>query len=282
MLNNERQTYKIALEEAKNRCPIHCKKPVFRDLFTKVSPFALKKVLPHYLKVLNKDMKPCTKYFTTTMGLPCAHVIEQRMSEAAGVLMIEDIHPHWLLEKAIPRSDQAPEDDSDADSSSEIDSDVVIDPTDLELLHVNDPARVKPRGRPSGARNKSKKKRTHQEAFEDSTQREPSQFEYAIAQRQRQRDSLASTASLAITASQVANAEDTAAADAFFRSLASVDRAIARGGSTPRSTTQGGLQGSGGGPLRPLQLPPRRRRVPKGPRPAYATGNEARFSAFQL
>ena len=208
------------------------------------------------------------------------------MSEAAGVLQIEDIHPHWLLENAIPRRDQASEDDSEADSDSEIDPDAVIDPAALELLHVNDPAIAKPRGRPAGSRNKPKRKRTHEEAFEDSTQREPSQFEHAIAaavvERQRQRDSLASTASLAITASQVANAEEVAAADAFFRSLTSVDRAIARGGSISRAATQGGSQGRGRGPMRPLQLPPRRRRRPAGLRPAYAQGNEAMFGAFEL
>ena len=279
MLNNERQTYKIALDEAKNRCPTYCKKPIFRDLYTKVSPFALKQVLPHFLKVTNHEMKPCTQYFTTTMGLPCAHVIEQRMSEAAGVLKIEDIHPHWLLEKAIPRRDQTPIDDSEADSNSEADPDAVIDPAALELLHVNDPAVVKARGRPPGARNKSKKKRTREEAFEDSTQREPSQFEREIALRQQRRDSLAG---LALTASQVANEEDIAAADAFFGPTTPAGRATSRGGSTPSVATSGGLQGMGGGRMRPLQLPPRRRRVPKGSIPAYAQGNEAMFGTFQL
>ena len=104
------------------------------------------------------------------------------MSEAAGVLQIEDIHPHWLLEKAIPQRGQTPEDESEANSDSEADPDAIIDPTALDLLHVNDPAIVRPRGRPVGARNKSKKKRTRAEAFEDSTQREPSHFEYVVAE----------------------------------------------------------------------------------------------------
>ena len=94
MLTNERQTYKIQFNEAKMRLPIHLKKPIFRDLYTKVSPFALKKMLPQYLKVVNQQMQACTKHFTTTMGLLCAHEIEKRMSEAGGVLKIEDIHTH--------------------------------------------------------------------------------------------------------------------------------------------------------------------------------------------
>ena len=38
-----------------------------------------------------------------------------------------------------------------------------------ELLRVNEPAIIRPSGRPPGAENK--KKRTHVKAFEDSTQR---------------------------------------------------------------------------------------------------------------
>ena len=46
-----------------------------------------------------------------------------------------------------------------------------------ELLRVNEPAAIAPRGRPPGAKNKQKK-RTREQAFEDSTQREPSRFEH--------------------------------------------------------------------------------------------------------
>ena len=42
-----------------------------------------------------------------------------------------------------------------------------------------------PRGRPPGAKNEQK--HTHEQAFEDSSQREPSGFEHVQRQRQRQR-----------------------------------------------------------------------------------------------
>ena len=95
MLTNERQSYQIAINEARIRLPIHVKKPIFRDLCGKVSPFALKQMLPHYLKVVNHTMKPCTKFFTTTMGLSCANIMEQHMADGAGVLRLDGIHSHW-------------------------------------------------------------------------------------------------------------------------------------------------------------------------------------------
>ena len=166
MLINERHTYNIKHGEAKMRLPQHLKKPIFRDLYTKVSPFALKEMLPQYLKVINHHMKPCTRYFTTTMGLPCAHVMEQRMLEAAGVLKLEDIHSHWRLDKE--------NDDTRSNTINENANVSDEDGANTELLLINEPAIAKPLGRPPGAKNK---KRTRYEAFEDSTQREPSGFE---------------------------------------------------------------------------------------------------------
>ena len=155
MLTNERQTYNIKFNEAKMRLPTYIKRPIFRDLYTKVSPFALSKILPQYLKVIDNQMLPCTKHFTTTIGLPCAYIIERRMLEAGGVLKIEDIHPHWRFKKPTQSHDQQGENEenSNADSAA------------AELLRVNELATIALRGRPPGARNK----RTRAQAFEDST-----------------------------------------------------------------------------------------------------------------
>ncbi len=270
---NERQTYKIKHKEAQMHVPRHHQKAIFRDLYTKVSPHALKEMVPQYEKVINHTMKPCTKYFTTTMGLPCAHVMERRMAEGAGVLLLEDIHSHWRIDKPDPNPEA---------------EDEHVDENITELLRVNEPAVVKPAGRPPGAKNK--KKRTRVQAFEDSTQREPSEFEHILQQRERERerrrhqeedDTRARDAP--ITAAEVAEREEEAAADAFFG---------------PRTTSGGGAATSRGG--RPMQQPARRRGGRGGGRggptatrgstrggrrgttPAWQQGAEGLFGSFQL
>lgn len=175
-----------------------------------------------------------------------------------------------------------------------------IDRNPIELLHVNEPAIAKPPGRPPGATNKNK--RTPQQAFEDSTQREPSRFEYVQAERQRQ---------VAITASQIAEEEEIARLDALYadrdaaaalqsdeagreahagatsrvgrplqqpvrrrggRGGVATPRAgrATRGGATPRAgrTGRGGRGGKGRGPTIPAE--------------AYMQGNEAMFNVLEL
>ena len=153
LLNNERSEYLIALDEAKIRLTEDLRRvPIFRDLLTKVTPFALRKMLPEYTLVQTHQMKPYTKVFGATMGLPYAHKMEERMPGPGGVLKLEDIHSHWHLKTA-----------------NAMDSD--------DLLRINEPATVIPRGRPPGSRNK----RRRQPDNEETTRRDPSGFEYSRA-----------------------------------------------------------------------------------------------------
>ena len=112
------------------------------------------------------------------------------MADGAGVLRLEDIHSHWQIDKTTnERNDENKTESEDENTGNEED-------TVEALLQVNEPAIAKPRGRPRGAKNKKKtKKRTRQQAFEDSTQREPSGFEYILARRQEQQQQLAAAAS---------------------------------------------------------------------------------------
>ena len=57
MLENERYNYNIIFNEVKMRLFLYVKKLIFRDLFIKVSLFALRKMLSRYLKIINHDMK---------------------------------------------------------------------------------------------------------------------------------------------------------------------------------------------------------------------------------
>ena len=177
-------------------------------------------------------MLPCTKHFTTTIGLPCAYIIERRMLEAGGVLKIEDIHPHWRFKKPTQSHDQQGENEENSNTDSAA----------VELLRVNEPAIIASRGRPPGARNK----RTRAQAFEDSTQREPSGFEHVQQQRQRE---------LATTASQVEEQEVDNIANEFFSTKPATPRgggSIRGGGSTtPRATAT--LRGRGSAPSRGIR-----------------------------
>ena len=93
-------------------------------------------------------------------------------------------------------------------------------------LRVTEPAVVKPKGRPPGALNKkrnkkspTKRKRTRSQAFEESTQRQPSGFEYVEGIRDIITASQAAMAGIntAFTASQVAREEVNTEADASLK-----------------------------------------------------------------
>lgn len=94
MLINERYTYNMLINKVKMRLFIYIKKPIFRDLYIKVSSFALKEILPHYLKVINNIIKLYIKFFIITMRLSYIHIIKRRISEAAGIFKLEDIYFH--------------------------------------------------------------------------------------------------------------------------------------------------------------------------------------------
>ena len=158
LLTKEHGEYLITLGEAKVRVSKDLRRiPLFRDLLAKVAPFALRQMLPHYELVEKQQMKPCTKVFTTTMGLPCAHKIEKRIQEPGGVLRLEDIHTHWHLK---------------ATNQNEVRDESLDD-----LLQVHEPNIIRPAGRPPGARNKRRRQRDP----EASTTHDPSGFKYSRA-----------------------------------------------------------------------------------------------------
>ena len=71
-----------------------------------VIPFALRPNGDHYTRLpeaqeARVDLLACTGVFRRTMGLPCAHEIENHLADAAGggVLELVDVHPHWRYRK---------------------------------------------------------------------------------------------------------------------------------------------------------------------------------------
>ena len=171
-------------------------------------------------------------------------------------------------------------DETDPESDPEAATEADAAAAAAELLRVNEPAAITPRGRPPGAKNKLKK-RTREQAFEDSTQRDPSGFEYVQQQQQRQRE--------IITAGEVEEQVENHLLDEFFGGQGSspTTRSILRGGSgrtTRTSTPRGGF--------RPMQQPSRRRGrggrgatslgERGGATPAWQQGREAMFGVFDL
>lgn len=167
LLINQRNDYLIAFDEAKMRLPKNLRQPIFRDLIGHVTPYALQKIYIEYRALTGAPnvLSRCSKAYTTKSGLPCKHVVQERMFNPPGVLKLEDVHPHWKFVREAVIENHA--------SDSSDDSLPPIDP----LLLVQDPAVCKPKGRPVGALN-----RTRQEhAFDISTHRELSQFEHVEA-----------------------------------------------------------------------------------------------------
>ena len=94
LLMNEMHEYNRKLEEIKMQIPKDLKKAIFRELFTRVAPNAIRIMVPQYEMVIQDRMKPYTETFTRQIGLPCSHKIQERMLEAGEVLRTKDIHTH--------------------------------------------------------------------------------------------------------------------------------------------------------------------------------------------
>ena len=142
------------------------------------------------------------------MGLPCAHEIQARWYDRAGgnVLKLEDIHPHWHFEKPpqarLMMSQEERDQNDHTLGDNTLNEATIISGTpppalslpaedpDLpdDLLRINEPAIVKRKGRPPGALNKAwappamrltPAQKRLQQAYENSTRRDPSAFELA-------------------------------------------------------------------------------------------------------
>nr|KAJ0192519.1 hypothetical protein LSAT_V11C800444140 [Lactuca sativa] len=88
--------------------------PVFRELLSHVSHFALKEIHMQCEKIKNGIMMPCTGHFMATMGFPCAHNIKQLEGKP---LSLDLIHPQWRIDTLRLNS----EDDSHNDGVNKFD-----------------------------------------------------------------------------------------------------------------------------------------------------------------
>ena len=168
LLSNQRSNYITNIESAKATNAMDLRGRIFRDIAAHVTPFALRRVLDHYNKLNAKEPKDYTNSFTTVSRLPYIHRVQARMAEGAGVIHIDDIHPHWRYEKpaaSYTRSALAKTEDLQQP----------IDP----LLAIYEPAVARPKGRPQGPIELPTRTEL---AFQQSTRREPSKFKRVEAQ----------------------------------------------------------------------------------------------------
>jgi hypothetical protein len=148
MLANQHVEHKATLALAQSRLPHDVNIPLFVELIGRVIPFALRKVLIQYQRAL--PLPECMKAFTTSMGLPCAHIIQERRFHQEDIYL-HDFHPHWHFVRPDPNAS----------------------PGNIQLgpVMVREPLVARPRGRPRGARNRQPA---------SSTQRDPSAFELPV------------------------------------------------------------------------------------------------------
>ncbi len=76
--------------------PLDLDKKLFQPVFGVVTWYALRQVVYHCERV-SLPLRPCTGSFTRSMGLPCAHICDER--KALGGLRIEDFDDHWFWDR---------------------------------------------------------------------------------------------------------------------------------------------------------------------------------------
>ncbi len=143
------------------------------------------------------------------MKLPCAHRIQARIySESLYILKLKDVHSHWRFIK--------PARIVTANNEPKIASELID-----SLLLVQNPPAARARGRLAGSTAAVARTRREQQ-LEDSTQREPSQFERVEAHLQQR-------------------------AEQELGQTPARGRGRARGGGRGRGLGRGGRGGEGGG-----------------------------------
>ena len=142
--------------------------------------------------------------------------------------MIGKLHSHWRFKKPARFHYTESHDETDPKVAAEAAAEAAV----AELLRVNEPAAATLRGRPLGAKNKQKK-RTREQAFEDSTQRDPSGFKY-VQQEQQQRQEQREF----ITVSEVEKQVEDYLLDEFF-DIGRRSGGLGSSGTTRTSTPRG-------------------------------------------
>ena len=97
LLSHQCFEYVAAREEVKIRMPHDLIHPMFRAIKGRVTLFALREMYKQSRRftAVPTTIESCTKSFRTTMGLSCAHEIQNRVfDEQGGMILLKNVHPH--------------------------------------------------------------------------------------------------------------------------------------------------------------------------------------------
>lgn len=99
LITKQCKEHYLAMDDEKLRAQNRHRIPLFAAILAKITNFALNKIYDQYLLMLQEkkdEMESiCGHVFTTTMGMPCLHVLRER--EVAGnVLTAADFHQQWV------------------------------------------------------------------------------------------------------------------------------------------------------------------------------------------
>jgi hypothetical protein len=90
---NQIQTIKNTAAQAQISTPLRLDRAQYSACFGHITFTALESAHNHYTSI-EKPLKPCTGIFTTTTGLPCAHIINNIQAQGLSLLP-SHFHPHW-------------------------------------------------------------------------------------------------------------------------------------------------------------------------------------------
>lgn len=188
-LENQHQEIRALISQEMIRVPHAYNKPLYAQVVTKVSAFALKKVHEQFLMAFNatpeNPLQPCAGIFKSSMGLPCSHVIQELLKNDQ-CLQLDDFHQHWLLQQPQLPSQKPPETEDSLQQgweeySQQFNSlsihqkssvlDKISNLFQESTVVVQDPQIQPTRGRPVGAKNR----------VQSSTERDPSTFELIMS-----------------------------------------------------------------------------------------------------
>ncbi len=97
LLTSQHNELRTNLETARQRIPHLLIISLFCDLLGHVTLYALQLILHQRDRIKERPLPRCTESFTPTMGLPCAHQINNRLYTLSPWIRLHEVHRHWFF-----------------------------------------------------------------------------------------------------------------------------------------------------------------------------------------